>query len=117
MTPDPEWFATLQPGHVLRFPGDVLRVVRKVGRYAPKGRGSRGGTRLTVALAIRRPSWTGRCYTTYNGSDLKVLGVQLVPGVRVKLDREMDRRIGKAVHGHELWPHYSLTAREVAGIA
>lgn len=106
--PDPEWFAFVQAGDVLRAPSGLLRIVRRVSRH-------RG--RPWVYFAIRHPSWTKRAYTVFTPSDLKTMGYQYV-GARVKLQGEMDRRLAAAIDEktHLSRGDYSLTCYDVAGV-
>lgn len=104
--PDPDWFAFLQPGDVLEFRGSY-RIVRHVTRWH--------GRLHSVTFAIKRPSWTGRCYTVCDRNDLKTSGARYV-GARVKLDTEMDRKIHQSITGREFPPHYTLRARDVVGV-
>lgn len=104
--PDPDWFAFVRPGDVLLHRGSY-RVVREVSRW--------GGRLRFVAFAIKRRSWTDRCYTLYSANDLKTHGTRYV-GARVKLDTEMDRKIHQSITGRELPPHFTLRARDVVGV-
>lgn len=62
------WIAKIQKGDILRGPSG-LRVVREVSHSV-----NRWGTRTSVYFAIQRCSWTGRCYTVMNQTDLRTLG-------------------------------------------
>ena len=86
---DPDWFAILRVGDVLRAPGGSYRVVRRVGRDCC-------GRLTSVTFTIQRCSWTKRPTTVYIRQDLK-RGWHYV-GVRVKLDREIDRKIAQDVN-------------------
>lgn len=88
--PQPAWMISLKPGHVIQRPGSRFRVVREVSRY-------RNGELRSVTLAIRHCSWTGRCYTILNASDLRILGYRRVPAKRRTLRQSMDRKFAKAV--------------------
>ncbi len=110
MRPQPEWMATLQPGDVLTN-GHDFRVVRAVSYWT---RGPSQGRLWGVNFAIRRCSWTGRCYTTVTAHDLRLRGFTKVPGVRVKLHTDLDQRIARAL---QHWSHWDAKCCDVAGVA
>lgn len=92
------WVKDLHVGDVLRTPSGMLRVVRMV-RHSDRGqRGKRGWLTATyVAFTIRHCSWTGRCYTNYNGGELVTLGFRPA-GVRVKeFKSELDLKINNVI--------------------
>lgn len=108
--PDPEWFKDVTIGSVLREPnGGPFRIVRYVTRRRCDGR------LMFVGFAIRRSSWTGRCYTMYTASDIKSRGFTMVPHVRVKLDKLIDVRIAQAM-AQDCTEPYMVHAREVVGL-
>lgn len=76
------WFDTVQVGDVLEAPGGRHRVVREVSRY-------RNGELRSLTFAIKKCSWTGRPYTQYGFTDLRMQGWRPT-GVRIRLDSEMD---------------------------
>jgi hypothetical protein len=74
--------------------GDVLvrgrntpRVVRSVSRF-------KNGDLLCVHFAIRHCSWTHRCTTAVNYTDLRCLGYEPL-GVNVPLNTALDKRIAR----------------------
>lgn len=74
--------------------GDVLargrskpRVVRSVSRF-------KNGDLCAVSFTIRACSWTHRCTTAMNYTDLRCLGYAPV-GVNVPLTTKIDRRIAR----------------------
>ena len=82
-----DWFPRVRVGSVLRNKsGTDYRVVRSVSR-------DRYGNLRFVTLAIRKCSWTTRPTTTIGYSDLIYDGYSLVDGVRVKLERPLDRQL------------------------
>lgn len=107
-TPQPEWMMRVKVGDVLRRFDGPFRIVREVSRY-------KNGELRSVTFAIRRCSWTGRCYTIYGNVDLRVLGYRLVQVKRRKLTSKMDRKIHRAIH--EPCTQKSLTCCDVEGIA
>lgn len=114
--PQPEWMATLRAGEVLTN-GRSYRVVRNVSRWRCTPRGGRvdgEGPLRCVTFAIRRCSWTKRCYTVYTASDLKTLRFRPA-GARVKLNRPWDEAIAQEIenkHGPRL-----LSCCDVRGAA
>lgn len=113
----PEWMAALRVGDVLVFPGDVYRVVREVSRWERVGRNTvRGqGPVRFVTFAIRRRSWTNRCYTLLTPTDLLLRGARPV-GARIKLTGELDAKISAAIR-QPCWEPFVLRADDVRGIA
>jgi hypothetical protein len=103
---DPVWFDHLRPGDVLRSRGGTLRVVRTVSR-------KEDGKLWGVSFVIRHCSWTKRPYTVLTFNDLKTFRYTYV-GARVRLDRELDRRIADAIRHKE---DRTLTCCAVRGIA
>ncbi len=108
--PQPEWMHSLRVGDVLTN-GRDFRVVRQVSYWR---RGPSEGRLWGVAVAIRRCSWTGRCYTMLTANDLKQRGFTKVPGVRVKIHTELDKRIERAM---EHWSHWDAKCCDVIGVA
>lgn len=108
--PQPEWMATLRVGDVLTN-GHDFRVVRAVSYW----KGGRSQGRLWgVYLAIRRCSWTGRCFTVKTANDLMFNGFTKVPGVRVKLHTDLDQRIEASLEG---WDRWDAKCCDVIGVA
>ena len=98
-----DWIDRIKKGDVLRFRGDVLRVVRDVSHYEKYGR-----THTNVTLAIRHCSWTGRPYTVLTDHDLRSRGARPTRAkvsLRKKIDREIERdfngRVLKRLDGTE----------------
>jgi hypothetical protein len=102
------WIKTLKVGDVVRAPSGVLRIVRSVSHHRP----SIGGTYVT--FLIRRPSWTNRCYTVMNGSNMAIVGYRPT-GAKAKLNHEFDRTVEQCFSAV---PSYNcpLHARDVKGL-
>lgn len=84
------WMQKVRVGSILRNKrGTDYRVVRAVSRY-------KNGDLCTITLAIRVCSWTSRPYTVLFSNDLIQRGYSLIEGVRVKLDRGVDRLIERS---------------------
>jgi len=130
--PDPDWFAFVQVGDVLRWPSGDLRVVRQVTRReeprpwrrrADESDPSYPGRLLCICVAIRRRSRYNSPDTCFHKSDLKTLGVQYV-GARVKLDSPMDAHLAECVRLNlrdrlpekNPTPYRALTADDVRGL-
>jgi hypothetical protein len=75
----PEWIKQIRKGDVLKC-GRSLRVVRNVKHCT---------TKTYVIFAIKRCSWTTRCYTVYSHTDLKTRRFELT-GKRLALQGELD---------------------------
>jgi len=75
----------VEVGSVLRK-GNSSRIVRAVHRYP-------NGDLRSVTFAIKRCSWTHKCYTSYGYTDLIWNGYVLVEGVKAKLDGFFDELI------------------------
>lgn len=99
------WIPKIQKGDVLRSGSGTLRVVRHV---------SHGRARSSVYLAIRRCSWTHRCYTVYNSADLKTGGWSHT-GKRVRIDDEFSLKIDAAIHQDKGKP-YILDCCDVVNV-
>jgi len=102
------WMADVVVGSVLASRGGPWRVVREVNRY-------QNGDLRSVTFAIRRCSWTHRCYTIYGYTDLKTHGFRLVPVEPRKLRGRLDRKIYVAIH--EPCTQKSMTCCDVEGVA
>ena len=81
----PKWIKQVKVGDVLKSRSGLLRVVRYVNHHA-------GGCRTWVSFTINHCSWTGRCYTMYEGNDLIQFGYRPVR-VRMKLRKKIDKAI------------------------
>lgn len=119
-TPDPEWFARVRVGDVLqRGMNGPYRIVRKVSRsrriYRRTVDRSDNAPLRSVVFAIRRRSWTNRCYTVLNASDLKTMGYRYV-GASVALASDLDQCIAEAIKQPGGRP-YILYAKHVRGVA
>lgn len=96
--------AKLVPGSVIARGGNY-RVVRSVKRFRRC---------VYVSLAIQRCSWTRRPHTTYNIRDLIKAGYRYVPGVRVKLDSELDRCLLRDIEGNG--DNREIFCKDVVGV-
>lgn len=101
------WFTTLQVGDVIARPGGPWRVVRAISR--------RAYGLYAVTLLIQRCSWTGRCYTILNATDLRVQGYKPVRAARWPCRTEFDRRVQAAIH-QPAWEPKALRCCDVVGI-
>lgn len=81
-----DWRDEIKLGDVLRAKSGDLRIVRGVSRW------NKNGLINTVTFTIRNCSWTGRCYTVLNRSDLKTRCFEPT-GVSCALDGEIDARL------------------------
>lgn len=81
--------ADLREGDVLRSPAGTLRVIRSINPRRSAGS-------ATVTFVIRHCSWTHRPITIYCVRELEQMGY-IKAGVRVHLDRELDKRIAAEV--------------------
>lgn len=85
-----DWRDNIKVGDVLRTHNGNFRIVRKVyRRHGDKFLGS-------VTFTIQQCSWTGRCYTIVNRSDLKQRKFSPT-GVRVTKMTTMDKRINRDI--------------------
>ena len=101
------WMRDVVVGSVLAGPSG-WRVVREVSRYA-------NGDLRSVTFAIKRCSWTHRCYTIYGYNDLRQLGYRMVRVRPRALRSRMDRKIRVAIH--EPSDRKSMTCCDVEGVA
>lgn len=85
------WMATVRVGDVLESANGAQRVVREVKRY-------KDGELRSVTFAIRRCSWTGRCYTILGYTDLRYRGFRKVG--RVRMGSAVDWKIYKEIKSH-----------------
>lgn len=99
------WIPKIQKGDVLRSGNGTLRIVRAV---------SHGASRSYVYLAIRRCSWTHRCYTVYTSADLKTNGWSHT-GKRLKINDEFSKKIEAAINQNAHAP-YLLDCCDVVGV-
>jgi hypothetical protein len=103
----PKWFDDVKVGDVIAKPHGQWRVVREVSRRP-------NGTLYCVYLAIRRCSWTGRCYTILNFTDLRTFKYRRISGAAIRLkSRGIDAKIRRALH--EPAGVKSLTCCDVIG--
>ena len=103
----PKWFDDVQVGDVIAKPHGPWRVVREVSR-------NRNGSLYSVTLAIRRCSWTHRCYTILNFTDLRTFKYRRIAGASIRLkSRGIDAKIAKAIR--EPCTQKSLTCCDVIG--
>ena len=107
LEPQPRWMLTLKVGHVIAKPHGPYRIVRDVSRYG-------NGDLRSVTLAIRRCSWTHRCYTILNYTDLRIFGYRRVRVKPRTLHGTMDRKIIAAMHQPAFEP-FILTCCDVEG--
>lgn len=103
----PDWVKRIRVGDVLRARSGLLRVVREVHHE---------GTKTVVTFAIKRCSWTGRCYTVYFHNDLKSMGFRPT-GKRMRLSREIDRAIREEIVEHYIPEKIKLHCCDVKGIS
>jgi len=97
-------------GTVLLTNGGAPRVVRSVTRYST-------GELASVTFVIKKCSWTHRCYTIYNYSDLKSFGYTLAPVKPRALSTRMDRRIARDVnHPRSFGEDMRLDCCDVRGL-
>ncbi len=109
LAPQPTWMLRLKVGHVIARPNGSSRVVREVSRY-------RNGDLRSVTLAIKRCSWTHRCYTILNANDMKQLGYRRVPVKARRLNKRIDRKILAAIH-QPAWTPFILKCCDVEDVA
>lgn len=109
MRSQPIWMRQVRIGDVLsRDRGRNQRVVRAVSFY-------KNGDLACVDFAIKRCSWTKRCYTTMSYNDLRYFGYAPL-GVRVRLRSKLDRRIVRDIK-YENRFRQQLTCCDVHGVA
>lgn len=102
------WMRDVVVGSVLAARSGSWRVVREVTRY-------RNGDLRSVTFAIRRCSWTHRCYTIYGYNDLIQCGFRMVRVAPRQLRTGLDRKIHVAIH--EPCTRKSMTCCDVEGVA
>ena len=90
-----DWRDELREGDVIRTRAGTERIVR-VATYR------RNGHLSAIVMTIMHCSWTSRCYTTVNRSDLRTAGYR-PPRMRLRLETPLDfelaqeiRRAGRA---------------------
>ncbi len=103
----PSWMFTLQVGDVITN-GGRYRIVRDLMRR-------RDGRLHCVALAIKRCSWTHRCYTILNATELRIFGYRRVPAKRRALKKKGDRLILAAMR-QPSWEPKILGCCDVEGV-
>ena len=104
-----EWMRTIGVGDVIARLNGPWRVVRQVSRY-------QDGDLRTVALSIKRCSWTHRCYTIYGYNDLRMLGYRKIAVKRRALRKAIDRQIAASIH-QPAWERRILKCCDVEGVA
>lgn len=98
------WYRKIRIGDVLRSGGGSLRVVRDVKHFADG--------KTFVHLVIKHCSWTGRCYTVLQGTDLNYMGYRRT-GKRVRLRSKLDAKIAEACRSVPI----TLTCCDVEGLS
>jgi len=104
------WMRDVVVGSVLAEGSGAWRVVRDVHRY-------NDGDLRSVNFAIRRCSWTHRCYTVIGYSDLIQRGFRMVPVKPRRLTTALDRKIHRAIHEPCSKRPYAATCCDVEGVA
>ncbi len=102
------WMQAIVVGSMLRSRSGVLRVVRSVARY-------QNGDLRSVTCTIRHCSWTRRCYTVLNYTDLRILGYRLVRATPRRLRSRLDRQIRTEIH-QAAWAKVKIRCCDVEGI-
>ncbi len=105
------WPYRVEVGDVIKDRNGTCRVVRYVKQD------SKSGFTVYVGLAIKRCSWTNRCYTIISCHDLAYRG--FVPtGMRANLKlRQIDRQIAECLEIKNILPHRQLLcANDVIGV-
>lgn len=99
------WMIFAQEGDVLRAPNGDYRIIRSLSRFTD-------GDFRAASFAIRRPSWTGRAYTTYNFTDLLgwTYAMARKPG-----KSKLDKTLYWETHQRVAHPPI-LTPRDVVGV-
>ena len=87
----PRWLNKVRVGDVLRDKNGSLRVVRSVCKQRSKSSPNFGLVR-GISFAIKHCSWTGRCYTAINFTDVVARGFSPT-GVNVPLNTALDKKI------------------------
>lgn len=109
LEPQADWMLTLKVGHVIARPNGRYRVVREVSRYG-------NGDLHSVTLAIRHCSWTHRCCTILNYTDLRILGYRRVRVKARRLTKAIDKKITAAIH-QPSWHPFILKCCDVEDMA
>lgn len=107
--PQPRWMLTLKVGHVIARPNGAYRIVRSVCRYG-------NGDLRSVTLVIKRCSWTHRCYTILNASDLRQLGYRRIRVRPRTLRSDIDRKVAQAIQ-QPCWEPYVMECCDVDGLS
>jgi hypothetical protein len=105
------WMDRIQVGSVLRSRSGDLRVVRDTKKRIQQRGAWKGCKTISVYFAIRRCSWTGRCYTVMTDNDLTQQGFTYT-GIRLKLQTDVDFKIAESIESGE----YTMTCCDVKGI-
>lgn len=90
LIPQPRWMRTVQVGDVIQTKYGSPRIVREVTRH-------HDGRLRSVAVVIKHCSWTHRCYTILNATDLRCLGYRKLRLKRKALDSDFDRTVRAAM--------------------
>lgn len=104
------WMKHVKVGSVLRGPNGIFRIVREVTRY-------QDGDLRSVTVTIRSCSWTHRCYTILNYTDLRILGYRLLRVKPRKLTSDFDRKIAVSIHQPAWERPYVLDCCDVKGVS
>lgn len=107
--PQPRWILTLKIGDVVQRQNGQPRIVRKIWRH-------NDGTLSGIVVAIQRCSWTHRCYTILNHTDLRTFGYRKLRKMRAALDADFDRMFDAAVHQPSAERPYVFDCCDVKGI-
>lgn len=108
LLPQPRWMRTVRVGDVIQKKDSAPRIVREVTRY-------QDGRLRSVTVIIRHCSWTHRCYTILNYTDLRIMGYRKLRLKRKRLKTEFDQKVKAALHQPGGRP-YILTCCDVEGM-
>lgn len=100
------WMRRVVVGSVVAERSGSMRVVREVSRFE-------NGDLRCLTFTIQRCSWTTRCSTVVNYTDLRLRGFRLLRVAPRRLRSIMDGRIAEAIRSRDV----SLTCCDVEGIA
>ena len=103
------WMADVRVGDVIAKGNGPWRIVREVTRY-------NNGELRSVTVAIRRCSWTRRCFTILGYTDLRILKYRRVAR-NAKLDGPLDLIFDEALRESCSKRPYALSCHDVRGIA
>jgi hypothetical protein len=108
LIPQPRWMRTVQVGDTIQAPYGAPRIVREVTRR-------QNGRLRSVTVVIRHCSWTHRCYTILNDTDLRILGYRKLQLKRKALTSEFDEKVHASIHQPAKAP-YILDCCDVKGL-